>query len=1033
VIRFFASHSTAANLLMIVILLAGALSIRGLERETLPEYRLGEVEVTVIYPGASTADIEESICLKLENAIEEIPGLDEWQCDAREGKALMVASILSGSDFQRFINDIKTEVESISDLPELVESIKIREKDRTDGVVSVAVSAPMEFSDLKLYAEQIKDQLLDLSAVNIVNMIGVSKPLIKVEIDKFKANTLGFSVLQIANLIREQNLDFPTGIVRTNSQEILLRIAEKRSTPEQMTAIVIRSSKLGNLVTLGDIAKISYDFEMSENQIFFDDRPAIVLKVEKSKNDDALTIYEQVKSFVDQHNRQSIPQIQLTITQDMSSIVKDRLEMLKVNGLQGIVLVFAVLFLFFGLKLSFWVCMGLPVSFMGGIFLMKLFGMSLNMLSLVGLLMAIGLLMDDAIVISENIAAHYHRHKDALRAAIEGSKEVLPGVISSFLTTLGVFGALGFLDGNLGRTFKVMPIVLLLVMSVSLIEAFWILPRHLVHSFDGVPSKGLRRWFENKFSVVQNIILPGLLKSCIQNRYLFLGIVFGGFLVSFGMVAGGRLKTSALPEMDGNVVQAKLLLAAGSPIAKTKRIANHILEKLHEANLYFTPSQPQKQNLVQHTTVHFSLNTDANEIGGHLATITADLLAAEERTTTLDEFIIKWREAMDPMAGMVSLSFKEPTLGPAGQPIHIRISGNNFKQLQQASILLKSELSSYVGVSDISDDLRPGKTEFVLRLKPLGHRLGITTRRISEQLRAAFQGIDTGDIYIDEETYEVRVKLSEQNQTDLSVLDEFEVLSANNAKIPLDNIVAMTQEQSWSRINRFNRHRSVTILAEADTRKVNIMEALGEVEKKVFPLILKQSPSLNFEFRGQRYRVSETAPSMQRALLLGVLVIFLILSYQFGSWSEPLLVMIAIPLSLIGVIFGHLLMGMDLSMPSMVGFISLAGIVVNDSILLIQFIKSRIPDFDSLQDAAIEAARLRFKPIFITSVTTIAGMFPLLLERSLQAQILQPLVISVVFGLSVTTLLILFVIPCVYAIREDLLKGRLAPNNDSYC
>ena len=506
-IKFFAKHPTAANLLMIVIALSGIISLKGIIRETFPKFALKTAEVRVVYPGASPVEIEYSVCSRLEDKLEGIPGVDEIISESREGMARVVVSISQGYDFSRFLNDIKTEVESISDFPDMVEQITIREIGRNDPVVSIAVSGEISYSKLKIYAESLKSRLMELSTVNLVTLDGVSDMRLKISIDEEKLTRLGLSISDVAKKIKFMNIEVPLGLIKTEKKEYILRYSDLRKTPSEMGKVVIHSGSDGSEVLLSEIAEIKETFEFEENRIIFDERHAILLKIEKNPADDTLNIFAEIKNFVDQERLVLPSGIKLELTQDISSNVSDRLNLIIDNGLLGIMLVFLVLYMFFGFKLSFWVSLGLPVSFLGGLFMMKMLGMTINMLSMVGLLLAIGLLMDDAIVISENIAtATLNAGDNYMQAGIDATLEVFPGVFSSYLTTVGVFGGMMFLDGDLGRLLKAIPAVLLLVMSVSLIEAFLILPHHLIHSASGGKTeiRGIRKLFDIVFTFFQS-------------------------------------------------------------------------------------------------------------------------------------------------------------------------------------------------------------------------------------------------------------------------------------------------------------------------------------------------------------------------------------------------------------------------------------------------------------------------------------------------------------------------------------------------
>jgi multidrug efflux pump subunit AcrB len=1033
-IRFFASHPTAANLLMVVILVAGLTSMNGLLRETFPDFTLGEVQVRAFYPGADPAEVEESVSALLQDAVEGVTGIDEVECESFEGLARMIVRIEEGFDFQRFLNDIKTRIEGITDFPDLVERVTVEEFQPTDPVVSVALSADAEsLGKLKVFAETVKDSLLRIPGIKIVRLSGVSRHQLKISLNQDRLKSLGMSAADVAMMVKAQNLDVPTGMVETKGQEILVRVSQREKTPLGLEKLVIKSDQMGTEIKLGDIARITDDFEFPEEKITFNDKPAIILGVEKNSQQDSLAIYHTVKKFVETQKTLLPGGVDIDLTQDVASIVEDRLNMLLTNGVQGFVLVFLTLLVFFGLRHSFWVAMGLPVSFIGGLFFMSHLGLTINMISMVGLLMAIGLLMDDAIVISENIAIHSEQGESDVDAAVHGTMEVMPGVLSSYLTTVCVFGALMFLEGDLGRMFRVMPKVLMLVLSVSLVEAFLILPHHLSHrkkknrqaghgdSLTDSPDKpDFKTRFRNRIDDFLNRLIHGI----IRHRYAFLGSLAALFLACIGLLAGGIIKFSALPDIDGDVIQARLLLPQGTPLERTEERIATIKNALMEVSADFQKQMTPGIKLVRNVAVHCNFNADAFESGPHVATITVDLAPAQNRSFKLDELLSKWRTKVGFPPDMVAMSFKEPVIGPAGRPIQVRLLGSDFEKLKKASTQVCSILGTIDGVIDIMDDLRPGKPEIRLTLKPGALSLGVTGALLANQLRASFHGVDAGTLYRDEEPYKVSVQYADTGS--MAELDDFEIITPAGKAIPLSALAEINRGRSWSRRNRINGLRVVTILAEVDRSRVNVVEALALLKKKALPVLHETDPEILMEYQGEVKKMGDTVPSIRMAILLGMAGVFFILCYQFGSWSEPIFIMGAIPLALIGVIFGHLIMKMDLCMPSMVGFISLAGVVVNNSILMVQFVVLNLAknSVSSLAEAAAMAARQRFRPIVITSATTVAGMLPLLMEKSLQAQIIIPLAVSVIFGITASTILVLLFIPAVYGVMEDWGIGR---------
>ncbi|MEJ2394302.1 MAG: efflux RND transporter permease subunit [Candidatus Thiodiazotropha sp.] len=1033
-IDWFARHPNAANLLMAAIMILGLTALPGLQRETLPEIKNDKVEIRVIYKGATAEEVEDAICRRLEDALEGITSLDEMRCDAREGVGTATAVMLEGADMTRFLDDIKSEVDAIDDFPEQTELPVVVELARTDAVISIAVSGPREPVALKAYVEALKARLLTKEKIAEVTVDGFSDHQIRIEIPEWRLRQYGLSAQDIANAIGRQSISSPAGRLEGDQEDILLRFDDQRKQVEDFYDLVVISGSSGASLRLGDIATISDRFDRDEEKITFNGERAAVLNIAKTRSQDILKVLDTVERFVERENAEAPEGVHLTLTQDRASVVKDRLNMLVRNGSQGLIAVFLVLWLFFSFRYSFWVTMGLPVSFLGALFVLPLIGVTINMISMVGLLIGIGLLMDDAIVIAENIASRMAKGDKPLHAAITGVHQVLPGVASSFATTLLVFGSLAFITGHIGQILRIMPIVLIMVISVSLLEAFLILPHHLSHSLShmkGQTPSRFRLAFERHFDNLRENRFGPLLDRAIEYRYMTLGIVLMLLIFAIAMPVGGKLKFVGFPDLDGDVLEARVLLPQGTPLARTEAVVDKITEALKRTDAAFRPLQPEGQALVRNVTVIYGQNPDAYESGPHVARVVADLLSAEVREAKLDDVVKRWREETGELTDVITVKFTEPAFGPAGRPIDLRLLGDDLNQLKQASSELQTWLNRFQGVNDLSDDLRPGKREFRLHLKPGAGVLGLDAKSVSDQVRAAYQGMKVDEFPVGPETYEVDIRLVAEDRLNAEDLYNLSLAGPNGTLIPLSVVADVEEVRGWARIHRVNRRRAATLQGDVDRSLINAQELVGQAKADFIPELLKRYPSLEFDVQGESNESAKTGKSIVRNVLLGLIGVYMLLALQFKGYLAPITVMIVIPAALIGVIFGHLALGLDLTMPSIVGMASLFGVVVNDSILLVVFIRDARLGGTPVQLAAKQAARERFRPILLTSITTIAGLTPLLLERSLQAQILIPLAASIAFGLTAATLVALFLVPAVYCILDDFnLLGSLHDESD---
>ena len=1013
-IAYFTRHPTAANLLMIVFLVAGFYASPQMRRETFPDFAASELEISVIYLGATAEEVEEGICRVVEDALDGVSNVQEVRSQAFEGRGRIVAKMEAGADFADFEAEVKTEIDAITTLPDLAEEPIVTSLGRTDMVVEVAVTADLPDHELEAYCDTLKDRMQVEAGVSLVELRGFSDRQVRIEVDRLALGAQGLSLADVASAIEKHNIKVPAGHIETGSSDIIIRFDDEKTSPTELRRLVVTGDASGAVIRLEDIATIRRSYEDKEMKSLFNGKRAALLKITKTKSEDCLDIFAAVSNFIDKEKIKAPPTVKFYLTHDVSSVVQDRLDLLIENGWMGFLLVLISLGLFFGFKVAFWVAMGLPVAFAGGLFAMNELGYSLNMMTMVGLLIALGLLMDDAIVIAENIMAHREKGKSPVDAAVDGTTEVAAGVISSFLTTAAVFVPLFTLSGNMGVVLRVIPAVLLLVLSVSLVEAFLILPRHLCHSIGNT-----RRENEGYFVSFRENYVGKAVDWAVKNRYLSLGLTICVFFCSLALIFGGVVKFEAFPDLDGDVIQARIHLPAGTPLTRTERVVTRVTKALAQLNEELSKLQPEGKTLILQQGINYAVNADTTEQGAHLATITADLLPSEQRKGAVDDFLDRWRELVGVVPDVVNLNFTQPTYGPAGKSIEIRLKGNVLTDLEGAANELKKFFATYVGVSDLRHDLHRGKPEITLSLRPAATAMGLSASAVANQIRTAFQGSKVQDVYNRGRSFEVTVQAPLKDANSLDDLELFNVISPKGDKIPLGNLATIKRTRGWSVIKRVDGLRTVTLTGSVNSNQGNTAEIMREFQKIGRPKLEKIFPSVNVDVQGESKETGKTEDSMIIGFCVGLLGVFVILSFQFRSYLEPFVVMAAIPLAFIGVILGHLLLGQPLTTPSIFGFVALAGVVVNDSILLVEFLKMKIASGTAATLAASAASRERLRAIALTSITTIAGLTPLLFETSLQAKALIPLATSTVFGLAASTVMVLVIVPCIYTILDD--------------
>ena len=1022
-IRYFAEHPAASNLVMVLMVALGLAALPTLKRTTFPEYALDEVGITIEYRGASAAEVEQSLCRRIADAVEGLTDLGELRCAAREGMASAVAEIREGGDFSRFMDDVKTRIDAVEEFPPRAEEPVIEQLERTDFVADVVVAGPMRPFHLERYAEDLKARLQRLPEVSQVRLHGFSDTQYQVEVPAGRLEQLGLTIVDLAGIIARQAVDLPAGTIETPERDLLVRFEDERETPEALAELVVLSGPRGAELRLGEVAAIQEGYRREEARITFGDERAAVLEIRKTESEDTLRVIAAVRDFLAAEEGRAPPTVRLAISQNLAVVVRDRLTMLVENGLMGLVLVFFAMWLFFRGGVAFWVVVGLPVSFLATFFAMALLGYSINMITMVALLMAIGLLMDDSIVLAENTAARLEAGDDPVDAVVKGIGEVAPGVVSSFVTTLAVFGPMALLSGQIGRVLAAMPVVLVLTLAMSFIEAFVILPHHLVGPLRRIRERGpgrLRRRFDAAFAWTREAVLGRLADQAVRWRYPFAGLLVAAAAVTVGLGAGGLVRFQALPEIEGDVVVARILMPQGTPLDRTEAVTRRVVAALGEADAALRARNPGGEPLVRQVHVRFGENLTAHESGAHVATVVVDLLQSERRGVDLHTLYERWREAVGPIPDLVSLNLQEPHFGPQGWPIEIRIQGEDLAALKQASLELQAHLAGYRGVRALLDDTRPGKPERRLRLRDGATSLGLDAGTVAEQLRGALLGSVAQELQVGEESIEVEVRHAAADRASLAALDGYRVRLPGGGRVPLEAVAVVESDRGWARINRIDGRRTVTVYGDVDARVANAIDIIDQTRAGFIPALEARHPGIAVVIEGQSREAARTGQSIQRGFLVGLLGVFLVLALQFRSYLEPLVVMLVIPFALLGAFWGHVALGYDISMPSLVGAVSLAGIVVNDSILLVRFIKLRAAEGRDVREAARLASRDRFRAVLLTSLTTILGLLPLLAESSVQAQVLKPLVISVVFGLLASTVLVLLVVPSLYAILHDL-------------
>jgi multidrug efflux pump subunit AcrB len=1020
-IRLFAEHRTAANILMIALMGLGLLALPKLQRDTFPLTPPSDVSVRISYPGASPSEVERGICTVAEVPLMRVENLAELTCIARDNAAQITAEIIEGADMTRFYNDVKDAVDAVSNFPEKADDPVTQIVERVASVSSVAVTGPDDPAVLFAYAQQLAERLRADPNISQVDVNGFSDREISVAFKQADLQRFGLDIGDVVTTLTRYSLDMPAGTLEGPTGETAIRFLGEKRTPSELAKIPIANSDAGGEVRLGDVAEIRAGFDDPSQATYFGHDRAAIVAVSKTASQDALRVKAALDRQIVIAQAEAPGDITLTISQDSTSNIRDRLRIIGDNGVQGLILVLVVMWLFFGARLSFWVAMGLPVSFLGAIFAMQLLGYTINMMTMVALLVAIGLLMDDAIVISENIVRRRQTGESAALAAVNGVKQVGPGVLASFLTTAMVIGPLGFLTGSIGAILKYIPIVLLITLTVSLIEAFLILPSHMRHSLarDYRPGR-INRAVNGAFDALRDRVIVPLAELALRFRYLTLGLAV--FLVAVSMAAytGGFIKYQSFPSLESDTVEARLLLAEGATLERTEQRVAKVVKALDQLNAEWSPDQPDGQPLVTSYTITYGYNADAPSTGPNMATVSAALLPAGVRTTEVTDIVDQWKKLTGAMPDMAAMRFTDKERGAGGKPIDLRLVGDDLDDLAVTARELRRFFRDFDGVRDVSFDLRPGKPEIVVQMRPgAAALLGVTPQALAAELRAAFRG-DSAVSFSDRYgQIDIVARLAGEDRDALDDILALQVPSTTGTLVPLSAVADVTRTRGYNTITHVNGQRAVSVQGSINPAIANARELMQAMQADYLPELAAKRPGVSVQILGEAEDTATTGASLGQNMMTGIVGVYLLLAFYMGSFIRPFAVIVSIPLSLVGVIWGHMLLGLAISLPSLVGLATLVGVVVNNAILLDAFIGERRASGAEMFEAGREAVRDRFRAIFLTSLTTVAGLGPLLFEQSTQAQFLRPIVASLAFGLAGATLMTLFVTPAFLAVLDD--------------
>ena len=1050
-ISWFSENGVAANLLMSSIIFMGLFAMTTVVLEVFPEISVQSVTVSVPYLGAAPEEVEEAVCVRVEEAIQDLDGIKKLRSNASEGMGVIIAELDSDADTRKLLDDIKARVDAIETFPEETEKPIIQEVLIRAQVISLAIYGDVEEQTLKALAEKARDELNALPEITQIELAAVRPYEISIEVSEDDLRRYGLTFDEVASAVRRSSLDLPGGAVKSQAGEVLLRAKGQAYRGTEFESIPLRTRPDGSRLLLGDVATVIDGFADTDLSARFDGQPTALVQVFRVGDQSALDIADAVNVYAEELNASLPPGVAATTWQDDTKILRDRLRVLIENGRAGLILVFLVLALFLKLRLAAWVAVGIGVSFMGAVALMPTLDITVNVMSLFAFILVLGIVVDDAIVVGENIYRHFEQGKSGLAAAVDGASEVAIPVTFSILTTLAAFSPLLRVPGPSGQFLRVIPLIVISCLIFSLIESMLVLPNHISHMSHTVHEKRGRiaafgRFLRDSWGRVQ-AVFGGALSTFIERvyspsldlalrwRYATFSLALVVLMLVGGAIASGWLKFVFFPEVEADNAVAGLTMPQGTPESVTSEAIGQIEAAAFELQRQF--EEEGKEGIFRHVLATVGdqpfaamassrgPNMTASIGAGsqaHVGEVNIELAPAEERTVEGAEIVRRWRELTGEVPDAVDLTFSSSLLS-FGAPVAVQLSSLDLDTLQAASADLKGALRQYAGVTEITDSYRAGKRELEIDIQPRAEALGLSLSDLARQVRQAFYGAEAQRIQRGRDDVRVMVRYTEEERGTLESLERMRIRTPNGEEVPFSFAGEVVAGRGFATIQRTDRQRTMEVTAELDPVVANANQIMDDLRASVLPELIARYPDITYSTAGEQEIQRETFGGLGQAFGIALVMIYALLAMPFRSYLQPLIVMSAIPFGLIGAVFGHVIIGMSLSMLSMFGTIALTGVVVNDSLVMVDFINRRYRSGLALERAIREAGRARFRPIVLTSLTTFAGLTPLLLERSIQAQFLVPMAVSLAFGVVFATTITLILVPVLYRILEDL-KGK---------
>jgi multidrug efflux pump subunit AcrB len=1045
---WFTQNHVAAILLGLTFTVAGlaALLTGKVRREVFPEIAPNVITVQIVYPGATPTEVAQGVCLRVEEAVEGITGVDKITASANEGVGLVVVEALESADLDQVLSDVKNRVDAITNFPAEIEEPIVSRLVVRKEVINVSIYGDADELVLKRLAERAREELAALPQVSQVELAAVRPYEIAIEVGEEALRRHGLTFDDVANAVRRSSLDLPAGAIKASSGQTLLRVEGQAYRGAEFAAMPLLTRADGTRVTIGDVARVVDGFAEDDLAARFDGKPAALLKVFRVGDQDALAVTAAVRDWVAQHGRPGLPQgVEMTTWRDESILLQGRIDLLFGNALQGLVLVFVILALFLQLRVAIWVALGIPVAFLGAVALMPVFGVSINMISLFAFLLVLGIVVDDAIVVGENVVLQRQQGASPMLASLRGAREVRVPVFASVLTTVAAFLPMVFsVPGSDAQVWRVIPLIVIPVLLISLLESQLCLPAHLATMRADDPERRpwlLARWlgalqaaFQRGLDWLTRRIYQPFLELSLRWRYLTIAFAVAILMVSLASVRAGYPRFVFFPTVDGDNIVVSLTLPQGTPLQTTADHLARIEQAAREVCAEFDRDRPPGAPVLEHmlATVGaqpFAVEQARNggqrdaqfQSGSHLAELNVQLLPSERREISSDLIMSRIRDRVGPVADAVDLQYTTSFFS-TGKDVDIELYHDDEQVLRTAVDELLAELRAMPEIKDAASSFRRGKPELELSIRPGAEILGLSQQDLARQVRQAFYGEEAQRVQRGRDDVKVMVRYPETGRRSLQDLAGLRIRGRTGDEVPLDEVAEVRAGRSSSTITRKNRKQTLRVSGEVDETDPDAApEAINErLRTEVLPRLVARHAGLSWGFEGDQKKKTDLLLSLAGGFAIALFIIYALMAIPLQSFLQPLLIMTAIPFGLVGAIGGHMLTGYDLSILSMFGIVALAGVVVNDNIVLVDWVNQRRAHHATLLEAVRTAGAARLRPILLTSLTTFGGLTPLLLEKSVQARFLVPMAVSLGFGVMFATLISLVLVPSLYLALDDV-------------